>query len=357
MPTTDRRRANCLTVPKIKGEQVRRRLDVLGLRDRSLRIRPDGDRLLLPLKPDVVTKVIAKELRSRPRFAMEEFDAVRSRGEKDLVTLLANLGPSKAGLVPRSYDIIGDIAIIQLPPELADEALRIGEALLAMHKRLKAVYSKAGPVTGDYRLRQFRHIAGEQKTETTHRENGCQFKMNIETTFFNPRLGGERLRVARQVSRSETVLDMFAGVGPFSILIARQTGAKVYAIDSNPEAARYMRENVRLNHVEKQVEVMEGDAARLAEKLRTRTNRVIMNLPERAGDYIRAACRTLKPKGGILHFYSFQEGSKAVYKAEGLLSSEVNELGFSVRKTLFSKALREIGARTYQVVVDAKIAA
>ncbi len=356
MSVSDRRRAHCLVVPKSKGEQFRLKLDKLAMRDLSLKIRAHSNRLLIPLKPDVKESLLARKLKYRFTFGEGEFEVLRSRGDRSLETLLEGLSFTKSGSAPRAYDIIGDIALIEVPPDLKEDASTIGQALLALHKRLRAVYAKAGAVTGDYRLRQFRYIAGEQRTDTIHRENDCQFKVNIATTFFNPRLAGERLRVARQVSQSEMVLDMFAGVGPYSILIARLAGANVYAIDSNPEAVRYLRENVRLNHVEARVEVVEGDAAHPPEKLYGRVNRVIMNLPERAGDYLAAACKTLKPTGGTLHFYTFQEGEGAVEKAERLLSSKVEQAGSSVRRILLSKAQREIGARAYQVVVDAKIA-
>lgn len=345
-----------MTVAKSEGEQMKRRLDALGLRDLSLKIRLNGNRLLLPLKPKVDEEKIRRGMKRRHLILLEkEFDVYSRYGQNSLATLLAGLDSSKTKLIPRSYDIIGDIAIIELPSKLYDDAPRIGEALLTLHGRLKSVYVKAGPVSGEFRLRQLRLIAGEQKVETVHRENGCLFAVNVATTFFNPRLGGERKRVALQVAGDEKVLDLFAGVGPFSVLIAKLSGAKVYAVDSNPEAIRCLRENLQLNHVEERVKVFECDAKQLPKKLSGKIDRIIMNLPEKSSEFVEVACRALKTTGGILHFYTFQTEPRVLSKAETLLTTGVEDFGRKIRMIQVSKAIREISPRTYQIAVDAEV--
>ena len=355
-PRPQRRQARSISVPKSTGEQVKRRLDALGIRDLSLKIRLSGKNLLIPLKPGTDLMIVRKTLKnSHLDITESRFNVYSSKPLTKLKNLLTNLSSSKIKQIPRAFDIVGGIAIIELPPELEEDSQQIGEALLTLHQRLKSVYTKTGPVVGDFRLRELRLIAGEDKAETIHRENGCLFKVNLAETFFNPRLGGERKRVANQVLSKERVLDMFAGVGPFSVLIAKLTHAKVYAVDLNPEAVKYLRENVQLNHVEDRVEIIEGDAAKLPSKLNGKIDRVIMNLPERSADFLDVACRALRPRGGIIHFYSFQHEPEEVKKAETLLLSNVERYGRTVAKIQLARSLREIAPRTYQVVIDARI--
>lgn len=352
----ERRLAPCIHVPRSKGEQLKRTLDALSVRDPSLKIRLDEDGILIPLKSEADLKTIRNALRDpRLKIIERDFEIYSREKQKNLTKLLEDLGDLKVELLPRAYDIIGDIAIIELPRALAQDFGRIGEALLTLHKRLKSVYAKSGPVTGEFRLRELKLIAGEPKTETIHRENGCLFKVNLVTTFFNPRLGGERSRVANQISKDERVLDMFAGVGSFSILIAKLSKAKVCAFDINPEAVKCLRENIQLNNVEKRVEVFEADANRLPPKLNGKMNRVIMNLPEKSSEFVGSACRALKERGGIVHFYSFQSEPNPVVKAERLLTRRVEDSEHEVREIMFARSIREIAARTYQIVIDARI--
>ncbi len=355
-PQPHQRQVRCVSIPKSKGEHLKRRLDTLGMRDLSLKIRLSGKNLLIPLKPEADLRIIRDQLKIPQLTIIErKFNVYSSKPQKNLTALLADLSSSKIKQVPRAYDIVGDVAIIELSPELEEDSHQIGAAILALHKRLKSVYTKTGPVTGEYRLRELKLIAGEAKAETIHRENGCLFKVNIAGTFFNPRLGGERGRIAKQVSRKERVLDMFAGVGPFSILIAKLAQARVYAVDLNPEAVKCLRENVQLNHVEDKVEIFEGDAARLPSKLNGKIDRVIMNLPEKSWDFLDVACRVLRPQGGVIHFYSFQHEPEVVVKAEKLLCLNVERYGRTVVKIQLARSLREIAPRTYQVVIDARI--
>src|SRR5260370_16883492 len=91
---------------------------------------------------------------------------------------------------------------------------------MKVHKNVKTVYSKAGPITDNQRLRPLHHVLGAVRTETIHKELGCRFKIDISKAFFSPRLSSEHKRVAEQVRPGECWVDMFAVVGPFPILIA-----------------------------------------------------------------------------------------------------------------------------------------
>ena len=143
------------------------------------------------------------------------------------------LRESMAGVLPSEemaavesgIDVIGDIAILRLSEALKDRGAAIGEALLRELKNVKVVLDQEGAIGGEYRLRKLRHLAGENRTLTIHKENGCRFKVDVETCYFSPRLSTERLRIADAVKEGERVLNMFAGAGPFSITIGRKKDA------------------------------------------------------------------------------------------------------------------------------------
>ena len=174
----------------------------------------------------------------------------------------------------------------------------IGGAILQTYKNIKTVLAKAGDISGIYRIRNYIFIAGEQRTNTVHREFGCVYNVDVAKAYFSPRLSHEHMRVASQVKDSEVVVDLFAGIGPFSVLIGKkQPNAKVYAVDLNPEAIDLLKVNIKINKL-----IMYFLSAQTRVKS-PRANsgvadRVIMNLPETAIDFVDAACNAIKPSGG-----------------------------------------------------------
>jgi tRNA (guanine37-N1)-methyltransferase len=284
-----------------------------------------------------------------------EGQGLRKRGKNTLSKVLMLQG---AADVCNSYDIIGDIAIIRLPSTQA-ESERIAHAILSIHKNLKTVLAQTGAVCGDRRLRQLEHVAGERKTTTRHRESGCLFSVDVEKCYFSPRLSYERMRVAGQVGKGEVVVNMFAGVGCFSILIAKYSHAeKVCSIDVNPEAVNHMRENVRINEVYGKVVPMFGDAKEIIEeRLLHVADRVIMPLPERAFEYLPCALLALKKTGAWIHYYDFEYAGKGVDAAEKVklkVSERLQSLGVNFQ-VLCSHVVRSTGPRWWQVVSDLEI--
>jgi tRNA (guanine37-N1)-methyltransferase len=180
------------------------------------------------------------------------------------------------------------------------------------HGNVKTVLGQVGGVSGDLRLRRLEWIADERKFETVHKEFGCAFKVDLEKCYFSPRLSLERMRIAELVKPNETIVNMFAGVGSFSILIACQSKVrKVFSIDVDPVAVKLMHENARLNRVESKLVPILGDAKDIARKrLRNIADRVIMPLPQKAFAYLEYALIALKSSGGCIHYYDFEHASK-----------------------------------------------
>jgi tRNA (guanine37-N1)-methyltransferase len=166
------------------------------------------------------------------------------------------------------------------------------------------------------------------------------------------------MRVASLVQPGETVVDLFAGVGPFSVLIGKKNvKVRVYAVDVNPEAVELLKVNVRVNRVENRICPILGDAGQLAAtELDGSANRVIMNLPETSIEFVQAACRAMKPQGGIIHFYAFVRSPDSVENLKLRFCQAVEETGRKVKAFLYAKSIRETAPYEFQVVLDAEIA-
>jgi len=270
--------------------------------------------------------------------------------------LRGKLTPSEIDTLYAGFDVVGNIAVIKIPEPLLSKKSLIAEALLASLKNVRTVLLQTTPVEGEYRLRGLEVLAGEPTFETTHREHGCIYKVNLSTAYFTPRLSAERLRVANQVKEGEVIINMFAGVGPYSILIARKVkDVVIYSIDNNPEAYRYMQENIKLNKVEHKVEPIFGDAAEVINSmLHSLADRVIMPLPEKALTYLHAACSTLKDGKGIIHYYEhifYGKGEDPLLSAVEHVKSKA-EFRFDVE---YAGVVREVGPRLAQVVLDLRV--
>jgi len=313
----------CIRVNKKDGEAARRKLIELGAMDRNLKIIPDGDDLLIPV------------VRAVENYSVEKRDFEEVKKEKSIIEIL--------GFAP-AYEVIGDIAIID---QYESNTQRIADVLIR-HKKIKAVFQAAGAVTGEYRTRELIFLAGEKKTETLYNENGCRYLLDIARVYFTPRLATERMRIANRVKNGEVVVDMFSGVGPFSILIAKKyPSSRVIAIDKNPVAIEYLKENVRLNKL-KNVEIREGDAREEVEEISA--DHAIMNLPHSSLDFLEAAFKAVK-KGGVIHFYAitheddlFDETLRKIEDAAGRAGLEILQLN--------KRVVRPYAPYQYHVCID-----
>jgi tRNA (guanine37-N1)-methyltransferase len=353
------KKVRCLRVPKKQGEKTLTLANAAKIIDKEFQVQRDEDFLYIPIKSPP-RKDTLKTLRENGvtyqilACTVQERKTQRPSLREVLST---ELPPHLMASLPHAVDFIGDIAIIEVPQELDAYKKIIGEVILKTNKNVRTVLAKAGAVSGTYRLREFSVIGGEQKTETLHREFGCQYLVDVAKAYFSPRLSYEHKRVASLVEENETIVDMFAGVGPFSILIAKtHRNVKVYAIDANPNAFEYLKKNIRLNRVAGEVHPFLGDGRHVVdEKVTGVADRVIMNLPEKAIEFVDAACRALKPQGGMIHFYSFVSASNTLEATELRLTEAVQETGRKVAEVPFSRMVRETASYEWQAVIDAKI--
>ena len=280
--------------------------------------------------------------------------------KKNLKALLADkLEPRELRVLYKSYDIVGDIAIIRVPEPFRERSKIIAEAVMQTHKNMKTVWRQASAVSGDFRLRKLKWVAGENRTETLCREYGCLFKVDLEKCYFSPRLAYERMRIARKVEPGEVVLNMFAGVGCYSIVTAKQSEAeKIFSIEINSVAVRYMQENIILNKIEEKVVPVQGDAKKvIEERLQNVADRVLMPLPEKSYEYLDYALLALKPTGGWIHYYDSEHAKKGedpIGKIESKVSKKLRMLGVDFQ-VAFGRLVRTTGPNWYQVVLDLQV--
>ena len=253
-----------------------------------------------------------------------------------------------------SFDQIGDIIIVRIPDSLLTKKKLIGETLLNEVKIAKSVFYQASAVEGDFRTRNLEILAGENKTETEYKEFGCRFTVDVENAFFSPRLSTERERIANLAQDGETVLNMFAGVGMFSIMIAKKKRCVVYSIDINPIAAKLCEKNIISNKIVGNIISINGDVTQvIQEQLENKSDRTLMLLPERSDEFLKSAINATK-SGGIIHYYSHIHADKK--SNAGKLSEEHYMQVTSVKSEILgSKIVRAVGPRYYQTVVDVKI--
>ncbi len=283
-----------IRVPKSEAEAVRLVLMERGAFNTECRAVRNGDFVVFPItagQPDM------------PHY--QEVYEFPEHKRTPSYPALVNIPEELKKFLPSSFDTIGDVGIVKIPEELADYTKEICGAIREAN-HLRAVAADTG-VTGEFRIRAVRPCAGDEKLETTHREFGIKLLLNPSKVYFSPRLAGERWRVASLVKKGEKICDMFAGVGPFGIMIAKHSELEViHAFDINPAAVEYMKRNIEINRLEERIMIPHlGDSAAGMERF-GKFDRIIMNLPHSAHDFLGAATKHIA-NGGTIHYYEILE--------------------------------------------------
>ncbi|MCS7107867.1 MAG: class I SAM-dependent methyltransferase family protein [Sulfolobales archaeon] len=268
------------------------------------------------------------------------------------------LDKDTASKVWSRVEVVGDIALIRKPPQISPELLiPLANEILNNLPYVKSVWASTSPIQGPHRTRNYVHLAGEYRTTTIYREHGCSFYVDIVNTYISPVLSYEHLRVAKEVRGGEYVINMFAGVGLFSIIIAKHARpSKVISIDINPYAYELMVRNAKINKVDDVVEPVLGDAGTVIKDYRSKADRVLMPLPELAFNYFQHAVNAIKDIG-VIHIYEFERGydkNTAISNVTTKYLRKSSELGINA-EVLSSRVVRSVGPRKYQVVIDLKI--
>ncbi|MEM4255460.1 MAG: class I SAM-dependent methyltransferase family protein [Candidatus Norongarragalinales archaeon] len=325
-----------LKVEKRFAENAKQELLEKGAFARGFGVKRDEKFVFFPVSKRVSVSV-------KHSFVNKVFDAIEN--PKPLKALARG--------APSSFDLVGDIAIIETPANRS-RCKYIAKRLLASNKRIKTVLRKASGRKGDFRLRDYEWLAGGRKTLTLHKESGCVFKVDLAKAYFSPRLSAERLRVASKVKNGENVLVLFAGVSPFDIVIAKRKKVLVKGVELNRAASKLAEENVRLNKLEGKCEVINGEAGVYARKLGKWADRIVMVFPKGAHRFLDLVVGHAR-KGCIVHYYDVggeREGffAKALERIEkACLKNKRKFRVLSKRKVL------PYAPRVFTVAIDFKV--
>jgi tRNA (guanine37-N1)-methyltransferase len=345
-----------ITIPKLETQRALALVRKLKLVDNTLELARTDGAVLIPLiaepTADNVNKI--KQLFTDVQIGQHYFQEIEAKLQSLSEFMRTQIPGELLSSVPSSFDVIGDIAIVEIPQQLIAFLSVIGEGVMKIDPHVRLVLRKLGQVSGTFRTRKFEAIAGTGSTETVHKEFGCVFHLDVAKVYFNPRLSHERMRVAKRVEQSERILDMFAGVGPYSILIAKtRPESKVFAVDISPDAFKYLRHNILLNQIADRVACTLGDAGQLATAdLRGTADRVIMNLPSESSHFLAAAVQALKREGGTIHYYTFASRDVSLEKIKGDVQSTIHAQGRTVRSFTFSDIIKEVAPSRVQIALD-----
>lgn len=348
----------CIQVDQHLGEQLRILLVEKGLLDTDFSITKEDMQLFFPLRRSISADELSALVQKIGQLTLVQKDITPIvRKPPDLVTALEGKLPAElVESVPHSLDIIGTIAIVELDSKLTPYETVIGDAIREVNSRVVTVYAKEGGVEGLYRVRPLRLITGKDQSTTVHTEYGIKLAVDVAQTYFSPRLGTEHDRVTQLVEAQEVIVDMFTGIGPFALLAAKRQPVTVYAIDVNEQAIQCLKRSLTLNRLTGEVIPLIGDARKIIQdQLEKKANRVIMNLPHNAFDFLDAAAAAISSNGGIIHFYGVTTESRSL---KALCDEVIAELGNFGRKASISstRIVRPFAPHEDQVVIDLQVA-
>jgi tRNA (guanine37-N1)-methyltransferase len=300
-----------LKVPLAEGERIRRALLEAGLLDPTHRIAVDAGWVWIPLTARLPDIPAGTELGER------EFEPLPPSGPRDYRDLVPGT-PEERDRLPRAFDVVGDIVLIRLPPELRERAETIGSALLRFVPGARLVAEDRG-VHGEERRRTLRAIAGTGPFRTRYRENGLEFLVDVERCYFSPRLAREHAAFAERVRDGDRVLDLCCGLGPFGLTAARRwPSVRVTAVDVNREAIDLLRENARRLGVAERIEAHVADAAELLPRLGT-FDRIVLNLPHAGARFLpQLPAHAALP--GALDYFEVVDRERSGRRAEEIRS-------------------------------------
>ncbi len=274
----------------------------------------------------------------------EEYRKGKSIGDvlKDVLT------PEEREHLVKSFDIIGNVAIIDLPPELYHRKKEVARAIKEVHPSVRTVAIKVGPMEGEFRVPRLEVVEGDSLV-TEYREHGVRMRLDVGKVYFSPRLSYERIRIARLVKEGEVVGVFFAGVGPFAFVIEKHARPSyVYAIEKNPVAARYLWENIALN--KSRVIGVKGDVREVVPRaFRGTSDRVVMPMPKGGVDFLDVAVEAIRERG-VIHVYAFGREEDPYSEVE----RKLEELGVPYR-VLFRRKVSDYAPGIWRVVVDVEV--
>jgi len=337
-----------IRVPPQKGEEMRNKAAIGKFLDTSRKIKKihteEGSFLEIPVTEAALNKVSELSVHEQedPEFAENAISL------KEHLNYF--LSEAELSLLHSGWQILGDIIIVSIPEQLENKKLKVAEALLSMYPRCKSVVRDFG-IEGQFRQPKRELLLGNS-TETVHKEHGCFFKQDVTRVMYSKGNLEERKRMSR-IGNGELIVDMFAGIGYFSIPMAvHSKPRKIISIEINPESYAYLKENIRLNHVEDIISPVLGDCSKLTPE--GLADRVIMGYVGTTHHYLEPAVLALKKSGGILHYHETVPEKLATTRPQDRIRKAAGSLGKKV-EILETRRIKKYSPGVLHIVVDARI--
>lgn len=298
-----------LSVPRSKGQIVKEFLLEQGLMDRSQRICQIDDKIEFPvlryIERELVERILGIDAVGVECFKIEE-DRKRARSFDPIDNIRASilkmgLEENRIGEIPEKWELVGDVLVLKIPNALGDQKKELAKAY-AKELGAKTVLEDVGGVKGELREPGMERLLGKE-TETIHKENGIKFKLDTAKIMFSSGNVDERIRMGRIGNlNNETIVDMFAGIGYFTLPLAVYSKPKrIYACEKNPVSFEYLKKNLELNRVQDIVEPLLGDNRETAPE--GVADRVLMGYVGTTHLFLEKALKVLKEEGGIVHYH------------------------------------------------------
>ena len=329
----------CVKVPLKQLNDTRIKLMEEGLMNMEYRIKASDKYGYIPVNNDVddfeIVNIELEPMKIVPHNFSELLeDELTSEEIEDLRT---------------SFDTIGDIVILEIPENLEDKKFIIGDAALKFTKR-KSIYMKKSAIKGTTRVRDLEFLAGRDDSVTIHKEHGARLKLDVREVYFSPRLATERKRVMESVNTGEKILDMFCGIGPFPIVIAKNKDADITAVDINESAIKYLDENIKLNKLKGVIKTYCGDVREVSKSFNLKFDRIIMNLPGLAYTFLDVAVNLIEDDG-IINYYEFSDSYEQGIKR---LKDAANKVDKKV-EIINCRKVKSTSPGEWHVAIDGKI--
>jgi tRNA (guanine37-N1)-methyltransferase len=329
----------CVKVPLRKLNDTRIKLMEEGLMSMEYRIKAGDEYGYIPITEDIddytIVDVELEPMKKVPHNFSELLEDELTADE------IENLRTS--------FDTIGDIVILEIPENLQDKKQIIGDAALKFTKR-KAIYMKKSAIKGTTRVRDLEFLSGVDDSLTIHREHGARLKLDVREVYFSPRLATERKRVMESVEDGEKILDMFCGIGPFPIVIAKNKNVDITAVDINESAIKYLNENIKLNKLKGSIKTYCGDVREVSEGFKTKFDRIIMNLPGLAYTFLDVSVDLIED-GGIINYYEFSDSYEQGIER---LENACDKVGKQV-EIINSRKVKSTSPGEWHVAIDGRV--
>jgi len=280
-----------LAVPKDEADGIKDRLNRRRQLDLGWRPGRNGDMVLLPLEgrnPFPEYEVVETELLPQDRH----------RSPQERIAEMLEIPEGLKSMLPAKYERLGHVLVLRLPEPLLPFRREVAEAYAKVLKA-RTVLAERGVIREVERRPDMEVLYGTETVTTVH-ESGIRYRLDPTKVMFSSGNFDEKLRMASLDCRGETVVDMFAGIGYFTLPLAAKAGAdRVIACEINPEAVRFLRENVELNRVGDRVSIFEGDNRDLPGE--GFADRVVMGYVNVTWQFLPKAFSLVR-KGGVVHY-------------------------------------------------------